>query len=275
MFQPSFSRLATASALLAALGAAAAALAGPLYRIRALELEPTLWLIVAGTAAAALAVVLGLGGLLATRGLRGRRGRGRALAGILLGGVVAAVAGPPIHAAALGPQIHDVSTDLEQPPAFRVLADARQRAGKSAAHPGEAMAQRQAEAYPELASRTYDQSTSELLSAAEGAALSLEWTIARTDMQGALEATSRSRWLAFVHDVVVRIRDEGDERRVDVRAASRTGDRDLGANVELVRSFYTALEAQLAGDAERMISDPDVGYDQRFRQAAQAMRRIP
>ncbi|ABM63012.1 DUF1499 domain-containing protein [Halorhodospira halophila] len=245
MFQAPVSRLATASVLLAACGAAAAALAGPLYRIHTVELDSALMMIAAGFVAGALALIPGGVGLVATFGLHGKRGRGRALAGLALGLGVVVVAGPKVYGAVLGPNLHDLVTTEDDPPSFRALAPARERAGSAVDYPGGAVAERQAEAHPELTGRDYPHDVSEILSAAESAALGLEWTVARTDMQGELEATARSYWLGIVHDIVIRVEDDGDHRRVDARAATRGGEADVGDNARLVSDFYEELEAQL------------------------------
>jgi len=245
MFQAPVSRLATASVLLAACGAAAAALAGPLYRIQLVELDLALAMIAAGFAAGVLALVPAGVGFASTFGLHGKRGRGRALAGLALGLGVAVVAGPKVYAAVLGPNLHDLATDTDDPPSYRALAQAREQAGGDRAYPGGELAERQAEAHPDLEARTYPQDVSAILSAAESAALRLEWTVARTDMQGGLEATARSYWMGVIHDIVVRVEDTGDHRRVDVRAATRGGEADVGGNARLVCAFFDELEAEL------------------------------
>ncbi|GEM_PF-1943596 len=246
MFQAPVSRLATASALLAACGAAAAAVAGPLYRIQVIELDLALTMIAAGFVGGALALIPGGVGLVSTFGLHGKRGRGRALLGLALGLGVVVVAGPKVYAAVLGPNLHDLVTDPEDPPAYRALAQAREAAGSAVEYPGGELAERQAQAHPDLESRTYEEDVSTILGAAESAALELEWTVARTDMQGELEATIRSDWLGVVHDIIVRVEEAEEYRRVGVRVATRGGEADVGGNARHIRAFYEGLEAELA-----------------------------
>jgi len=246
MFQAPVSRLATTAALAAALGAACAAVAGPLYRVRWIELEPAMVMVVSGAAAAVVALLLAVPGFLATLGLHGKRGRGRALLALLLGGAVVTVTAPHFYAAFTLPAIHDVSTDLDNPPAFDALAAARARGDNPLEHPGEKVAEKQRQAYPEIEARYYSHNVADLLAAAQQVAWSQGWTVARTDEQGGLEAAARSDWFAFVDDVAVRIRDEGPgERRVDVRSASRVGQHDLGANARRIKAFFAELEAVL------------------------------
>ncbi|MFP4183729.1 MAG: DUF1499 domain-containing protein [Halorhodospira sp.] len=245
MFQAPVSRLATASALLAACGAAIAAAAGPLYRLRLLELDPALWMIAAGTLAGVAGLVFGLGGVLATLGLRGKRGRGRALLGIALGAGLVVVPGPAVYSALTNPPLYDVTTDPDQPPTFDALASARERASAPVEHPGEEAAEQQAAFAPELEPRYYEVPGTELLKAAERAALKQGWTVARTDVQGVVEAAARSHWLGLVHDVAVRIREAESGWRVDVRVAARKEGPDPAANAALARAFFHALEAEL------------------------------
>ena len=44
-------------------------------------------------------------------------------------------------------------------------------------------------------------------------------------------------------DIVIEIKPDGTGARVDMRSASRTGSRDLGANAERVRTFLAELAA--------------------------------
>ena len=48
---------------------------------------------------------------------------------------------------------------------------------------------------------------------------------------------------------MIRLREEAETTLVDVRVASRDGDRDLGAGVAYIERYLRALDAELLGIA--------------------------
>ena len=63
-----------------------------------------------------------------------------------------------------------------------------------------------------------------------------------------LEAVATSLVLGFESDVVIRLAEEEDGTLVDMRAASRWGPHDLGANAALISTFMADLDAALQGE---------------------------
>ncbi len=144
------------------------------------------------------------------------------------------------------PPIHDISTDLTNPPEFVAIAPLRADAPNSVAYDGIETAQQQRDAYPDLKTLTYTQSKAELMEATEQAVNNLGWEGINTDANaGLVEATYSTMWFGFKDDVVVRITDNGSERLLDVRSKSRVGGSDLGKNAERIRDFIEALDAVL------------------------------
>jgi uncharacterized protein (DUF1499 family) len=156
-------------------------------------------------------------------------------------GAVAALAGAivllgPISGAwaARGkPMIHDITTDLDDPPRFAVLpvAPYEARAGEI-----------QRQAYPRVMPRLFDAPPADAFQRAQAAAESLRWEIvsARPD-QGVLEATDTTSWFGFKDDIVVRIHPAGGGSRIDVRSTSRVGKSDVGTNAKRIREFLARL----------------------------------
>lgn len=66
-----------------------------------------------------------------------------------------------------------------------------------------------------------------------------------------LSVEVRQPVLGLVSDVVVRLRDDGEQTSVDVRARSREGSHDLGRNAALARRFLAALDEVTARDGLR------------------------
>lgn len=141
------------------------------------------------------------------------------------------------------PRIHDVSTDLADPPAFVALAEARKAAPNGLAHGGAKVAEQQRAGYPDIKPLVVKAAPAEAMQRAIDAARSLGWQVAASDMAaGRLEATDTTFFFGFKDDIVVRIRPEGAGSRVDVRSVSRVGLSDLGANAERIRRFVAKLQ---------------------------------
>ena len=64
--------------------------------------------------------------------------------------------------------------------------------------------------------------------------------------RGHIEAVVSTRLMGFKDDVVIRIRQQDETIRVDLRSASRVGDSDLGANAARIVSFLDGLRARVA-----------------------------
>lgn len=190
------------------------------------------WVVYAGAAA----VVLGLAGGLLGGGWR------RALLGVVLG--LLALAGPLDfrRRAAAAPRIHDVSTDLEDPPPFEAVLPARQGADNPPEHPGAEVAAQQRQAYPDVVPIALAAPPSEAFERALAAARGLGWEVVAADpARGRIEATVTTLWFGFRDDVVVRVRPDGAGSRVDVRSKSRVGKSDVGANAARIRRFRDRL----------------------------------
>lgn len=64
-----------------------------------------------------------------------------------------------------------------------------------------------------------------------------------------IQGEQRTFAFGFRQDVVIRLREELETTLVDVRVASRYGDRDLGAGVAYIERYLRALDAELLGIA--------------------------
>lgn len=140
------------------------------------------------------------------------------------------------------PPIHDITTDLAEPPAFVALQSVRAQAPNGSAHAGESVAAMQRQGYPDIKPLVLAAPPRETMQRALDAARALGWEVAASDAaQGRLEATHTTTFFGFKDDVVVRIRAEGTGSRVDVRSVSRVGRSDLGANARRIREFLAKL----------------------------------
>ena len=166
--------------------------------------------------------------------------------------LLAAVAVVPVtHLRAAGrvPAIHDISTDLDDPPRFVAVLPRRQGAPNPAEHAGPALAAQQRAGYPDLGPVRFTAPPDRVLARAVDVARGLGWEIVATaPAEGRLEATDRTRWFGFRDDIVVRVRPDGPATRVDVRSVSRVGRSDLGTNARRIRGFLETLRAALPGE---------------------------
>jgi uncharacterized protein (DUF1499 family) len=141
------------------------------------------------------------------------------------------------------PGIHDISTDLENPPAFSAVVSARAGAPNGLER-GPAVTQQQREGYPDLAPLTLAEPFEQVLARARATAEGLGWTIVNVDERaGLLEASHTTRWFGFTDDIAVRVTPWGTGSRIDVRSVSREGRTDAGRNADRVRSFLATLQA--------------------------------
>jgi hypothetical protein len=194
------------------------------------------WALYIGLGAAAVALIL----LFIPRARGGKPWL--LIAGIALG-LVAAV--PPLalrSKASSVPPIHDITTDALDPPAFLALLAERKASPNGSDYGGAAIAEQQAQAYPDVKSRILSMQPPHAFTRALEAARAMGWEIAAADSgTGRIEATATTPWFGFKDDVIVRVRGQGDGSRIDVRSVSRVGRSDLGANAARIREYLSKL----------------------------------
>lgn len=144
------------------------------------------------------------------------------------------------------PPIHDITTDLVNPPMFVDAIPVRAAAG--AANPPMYFAAEvgpvQAKAYPDLGTIVIQAPADQVFEKAVETARTLGWEIiAAVPAEGRIEATATTPWIGFKDDVVIRIVSAGTETRVDLRSKSRVGRGDAGMNAKRIRAFRDRLTA--------------------------------
>jgi fatty-acyl-CoA synthase len=167
------------------------------------------------------------------------------------------------------PPIHDIATDIVDPPVFSAAVLAARQAidanpvaamtalmGSLKAYQGPAFAgiagktlgQVGHDAYPAVRPLTLAAAPAKVVAAAEAEAKAQGWTAVKADpAAGVLEATAETFWFGFKDDVAVRIRPSATGGSVvDVRSTSRVGLSDLGANAKRIEAFLAGLKARTA-----------------------------
>jgi hypothetical protein len=180
--------------------------------------------------------------------LRARRWVGMLVALVYVGWV-----GTFLVKALTVPAIHDISTDLADPPAFQTLqmradnldnvpgADDAKMRGLT---PEQRWAMVHQKAYGDIRSVRVNEPVASVVAKAERLAKARGWDVAISlPEEGRLEATETSAFFQFKDDVVLRVRPSatGAGSIVDMRSVSRVGQSDLGMNAKRVRSFLADL----------------------------------
>ncbi len=179
-------------------------------------------------------------------------GRKTGLMTALVGVVIAVVAATPFSTSFMKarsvPPIHDISTDLINPPQFVAVVPLRATSPNALdrAEPAD-LAEQQTKAYPALAPLTVEAQPGKVFDAARDVVHDMGWALdAATPETGLIEATATTSLLHFKDDVVIRITETDTGSKVDMRSVSRVGMSDLGANAARIEAFFAALKAKLA-----------------------------
>lgn len=180
--------------------------------------------------------------------------QGSRLAGIAFVGAAAAYLGywiPESHRPPEGanvPPIHDISTDTVDPPQFVTVLPLRADAANTVIYGGsegmtaEQLAALTKEAYPDLVTATFSESTEAVFARARAAVDELGWdVVAAVPEEGRIEATDTTFWFRFKDDIVIRIRAGPDGALLDARSVSRVGRGDVGTNARRLRAFFDRL----------------------------------
>jgi len=182
-----------------------------------------------GIVTGALAVLIGLLGLMQLKGVQTKAGE--------------------------LPFIHDVTTDTQNTPVFegKILGERAavdgvntlDYVGKTDTREKKLVSVLQARSYPEIRPIITSDSPEVAFGRAEQIAQDLGWEIKDMDaVSGTIEATDTTFWYGFKDDVVIRIRPgAGGGAVVDLRSISRVGGSDLGANADRIRAFIEAFKS--------------------------------
>jgi len=192
---------------------------------------------------AAMAVcVLALVAAILTRPGRGRHGFAAALLALLIAAPTFAYPAWMLDRAKRLPNIHDISTDTDNPPQYIAVLPARANAPNSSQYGGAAIAVQQHQAYPGVVPLETSSPMDVTFSRALAVARDMGFEIVATDpAAGRIEATDTTRWFGFKDDIIIRITPRPGGSRVDVRSTSRIGSSDVGANARRIERYLGKL----------------------------------
>ena len=235
-------RLSLAAGAVVVVGLALLGVAGPAYRVGA-PLATAFTIVRWSAYVSIVGAGLSVAALLWSR-KKGRTGPAVVAGlGVLLAVLAAAVGYGWLRQAQAAPPLHDVTTDLENPPAYQALV-AQRPGGSNPLTRSRELDQLQRQHYPDLAPVIVPQPEGLVFDRARLVAENQGWTIVASDRDGGrLEATDTTWWFGFTDDVVIRLTPWGTGTRVDIRSASRYGNSDTGTNMRRIRRFLSAVQA--------------------------------
>ena len=160
------------------------------------------------------------------------------------------------------PGINDITTDAQSPPPFAAAAKLRGFGENPVAYPGEAIAVRQGNTYPEILPILTNRSSAEVYDLVRELIDKRGWTIlaekspAAITGVGLIEAVEKTQIMGFEDDISIRVTGGSSRARVDVRSASRFGSNDLGRNAQRVHQLLIDLQNKLNSNPVAAADDP-------------------
>jgi uncharacterized protein (DUF1499 family) len=215
-------------------------IAGGFYRLRFVDFQIALLALAVAVLIAVVAALLGLVGAV----LSARDGSGntkRAVAALVVALVALVVPLNTVRQGAGVPMIHDITTDLEDPPIFVEVPRKRMNSDNSLDIDAEVLAAQKAY-YTDIGPTMLLMAKSEAFEVVREAVEASGWKVhAQKANLGYIEATASTPFFGFRDDVIIRVTDQAGTARVDMRSASRVGLSDLGVNAGRIRNFMEMI----------------------------------
>jgi uncharacterized protein (DUF1499 family) len=255
------SRLATWSLRIALFAIAVTLLGIVIVRSGILEIVPSLAAFGGGLLLAAIAIFFALAAFVVIW-REGLQGLGQAVSAMFIGlAILAYPAWFAVKAYRL-PAIYDITTDPIDPPKFEAVARLRPREANPILYAGLRAAELQRAAYPDVEPLVVAATPQVAYDAAVAVITKLKWRIvdARAPLSGRrdgrIEAVARTPILGFRDDVALRIRQDPDGARIDIRSTSRYGRHDFGTNAKRIVALSEAIDTAVDAIAPEKPADP-------------------
>jgi uncharacterized protein (DUF1499 family) len=165
----------------------------------------------------------------------------RIMIGLLLCGAILLSVGPWMYRGFAYPPIHDVTTDLANPPEFSMIVPRKDNlAGVDSLDQWRALHR---EAYGDIAPVTLAMPSEAVINRAKKLATAKGWVISTT-ATNRLEATATESPFKFKDDIVVTATTapDGKSTLVNMRSVSQVGASDFGVNAKRIREFLSELQ---------------------------------
>ena len=180
---------------------------------------------------------------------KGYRGIGLAVAGVALSGLLLCYPAYLAVQARTVPPVADLSTDVDDPPAFMTTDKAR--AARHGHPPGPmSAAAKEAETrlYPDFDTLTIDDDVDAVFAKVRKIVRRHHWQVVDEidpgdTAPGSIDLVAKTFVMGFPADVVVRVKQSGDQTLVDVRSIARGGWQEPGSNAARVQSLIDEIDA--------------------------------
>lgn len=144
------------------------------------------------------------------------------------------------------PPIHDITTDIENPPEFVAIVRLRADAPNPHEYDAEESADAQREAYPHIQPLYLNADIQDVMDEAVLLITERNWQLAAINRKdGRVEATHKLPWFGFKDDVVILFTETDEGTRVDMRSKSRIGRSDIGVNADRIEKYLTDLKNKI------------------------------
>jgi len=236
------SKLATWSRRIAIFAIPVVLLAIGMNRLGLVEYKVAAAALIAGFAVAGLALLVALAAFTVIWN-EGLRGLGRAILATVISLVIIGWPLITLARSAALPVIADITTDYNDPPQFVAVAQARPRGANPVRYAGAAEARLQRAAYPGVKPFEVEANPDEVFNTLMQTVAQRGWRVLDSvsprggQRDGRIEAVAQTLVMGFREDVVIRVRSGDKGVRIDMRSASRYGDRDFGSNARRIESF--------------------------------------
>jgi len=148
------------------------------------------------------------------------------------------------------PVMNDITTDLEDPPAFVAAADLGPNQRKNLEFRTRNVAM-QREHYPQVKPFRTKAVPDAVFKVAKEAGRDFDWHLHAVDDEArTYEAVSITGQFRFRDDVAVRVRVDGEVTVLDVRAKARDGRADFGMNARRIQDLLAAVRVRLPAELE-------------------------
>ena len=175
--------------------------------------------------------------------------RSRVFVGTALAAVVVGFLGVQFLGAMGVPPIHDITTDVSDPPSYDVVVKLRGEGPdiNTLTYDSDKLPPLQKAAYPKVVPLDVTAAPAAAFDAVAAALPGLGMEVVAADPNALrVEAVATTFWFGFKDDVVVRIRPTDTGSRIDVRSVSRVGVGDSGANAKRIVKILDAIKAKTA-----------------------------
>ncbi len=202
-----------------------------------------------------VAIVLGLGWWIARLVSKNTDGARWGYVGAIGALLVMIVPLNTLRLAFILPELNDITTDTETPPAFKALLPLRAGAESPPGYDGDRKlfydgeelnaVEAQKRAYADVKPVKLIEPPMVLYWRAFQTAKKMDWTVVAFDPHArTIEAYDNDFWSGGTSDIAIRVRPSGMGARLDIRAKSRMGKTDAGVNAAIIKAYYKELRGE-------------------------------